>query len=243
MGYLCIHAQDTALVTDSGIGTLAMLCPRLARLVLARLPAVRGAFLAPLLRRCGGALTHLELDALPAFSWAELPAGPPARALDWLDPHHGPGPNPNPNPDQGSSNPNGGRGATRALPRLRALRLAGVHRGVGPGGGQMRHSVWLERAGSGGGGGEGEGANAAGAVALLVRAPALTSLEVDGPPRLVEAAVRWWCARLTKLPPGKALRALTEGVDTSDLALPGVLFNTVHPWPGMCMSTGEHTRM
>ena len=182
-------------MTDSGIGTLAMLCPRLQRLALARLPAVRGAFLAPLLRRCGAALAQLELDALPAFAWSELPAGAPARTLDWLDPHRDP--NPNPNPDQGMPSPNGGRGAARALPRLRALRLAGVHRGVGPGGGQMRHSVWLERAGSSGGSdGKGEGANAAGAVALLVRAPALASLDVDGPPQLVEAAVRWWCAQL-----------------------------------------------
>ena len=196
-------------MTDSGIGTLAMLCPRLQRLALARLPAVRGTFLAPLLRRCGAALAQLELDALPAFAWAELPAGGPARALDWLDPHRDP--NSNPNSDPGSLNPNGGRGACRMLPRLRALRLAGVHRGVGPGGGQARHSVWLERAGSGGSG-EGEGANAAGAVALLVRAPALASLDVDGPPRLIEAAVRWWCARLTgnSALPGK-LRESCEG--------------------------------
>lgn len=167
-------------MTDSGVGTLALLCPRLRRLSLARLPAVRGAFLSPLLRRCSGSLAQLELDALPAFVWPDLPPGALTRALD-PNPKHDPYPDPN---EAGS-----GRRA-HALPCLRSLRLTGVDRGfIGAG----EHRAWLVLGGRGGGGGSGAGAGAGGAAALLAMAPALASLALEGPPSLLAAAARCWC--------------------------------------------------
>ncbi len=171
-------------MTDVGIGTLALLSPALGRLALARLPAVRGRFLAPLLCRCLATLTALELDGLPAFAWAELPARLARTML------HGQALGGDPwalqKPCERAER------SPRALLRLRSLRLAGGEGANGddawgaPAGGAA--------AGAGAAGERGGGAGACGAAALLARAPALASLTLEGPPSVLAAAARCWCA-------------------------------------------------
>jgi len=180
----CPGAQDSAGVTDAGIGTLALLSPALGRLALARLPAVRGRFLAPLLCRCLATLTALELDGLPAFAWAELPARLARTML------HGQALGGDPwalqKPCERAER------SPRALLRLRSLRLAG-------GEGANGDDAWGApargaAAGAGAAGERGGGAGACGAAALLALAPALASLTLEGPPSVLAAAARCWCA-------------------------------------------------